>query len=70
MIIFLLCDCKNIWQVNDAVNAKSTGIVQIEIYPASSEMAFSWPKASKIGVVKKQIGTRNNVVTVNTIHDL
>lgn len=68
--LFLLCACRNIWQVKDGMKEKITGINQREIVPATFAIAASWPKASKIGVVNKNKGSRKSEVMNKTIHDL
>ena len=70
MMTFLLWDCRNVWQVNEAMKANMIGIDQREMLPATCAMFSSWPKRDKIGVVKKNTGRRKNAVTVKTIHDL
>lgn len=68
--MFLLWACRYIWQVKDTMKANNTGISMREIVPATSAIFSSWPKATKIGVVKKNRGKRRIAQMVKTIHDL
>lgn len=68
--MFLLCDWRNIWHVKDEMYEYSTGIIQRAIFPASFAIASSCPRALKIGVVKRKIGSNIVDDTNNRIHDL
>ena len=50
MIMFLLCACKYIWQVNETTKEYITGMHQMAIFPASSAIASFCPRALKRGV--------------------
>lgn len=68
--MFLLCACRKVWHVNDTMKEKAAPIDQREIVPATCAMLSSWPKASKIGVVKMKRGSIKTVVKNKTIQDL
>lgn len=69
IIMFLLCDCRNIWQLNDMIKEYITEMNQRPIVPAISAMHSSWPKAFKIRLAKRNIGITRVVVTTKTSHD-
>ena len=70
IMVFLLWDCRNVWQVNETLKANMTGIDQREMVPATCAMLSSWRKIFKIGPVKMNNGRRMSAVKNKTIQDL
>lgn len=70
MILFLPCACKYASHVNVKIKEHITGRYQRAIFPASSAIMSSCPKAFKTGVAKIKIGDSKDAVRAKTIHDL
>lgn len=67
---FLLCAWRNICEVYDAIDENNTGTNHREISPATWAISVSCPNSRRIGVVNKNIGSKQIEQHNNMIHDL